>query len=109
VIETVRRVVADAAIAAAEPAGWTADWAAPDADDDLDPTEYRTSSRYDALSRPVQVTAPADVHGHRAQLVRTYCRSGALRSVTVEVPRTCGCSPTTPVGSESSPRSATGW
>jgi RHS repeat-associated protein len=75
----VRQVVSDTAIAAAELAGWTANWAAPGADLELDFTDRRTTTAYDALGRPVEVTTPTG-----AQIVPAYSRSGALRSVTVD-------------------------
>ncbi|WP_331753578.1 FG-GAP-like repeat-containing protein (plasmid) [Streptomyces chartreusis] len=84
VTEQVRRVVGDAAIAAAEPDGWTTDWSAPDAEAALDPAEYRTSTRHDARGRVVAVIAPQDVTGHRARILAGYGRSGALRSVSVD-------------------------
>ncbi|GFJ85826.1 toxin TcdB middle/N-terminal domain-containing protein [Phytohabitans houttuyneae] len=82
----VRQVVSDAAIAAAEPDGWTANWAAPGAQAaSLDPTEYRTTTRYDALGRAVRVTVPTAVGGQQDRIVTpAYSRSGALRSVSVD-------------------------
>ncbi|WP_239341091.1 SpvB/TcaC N-terminal domain-containing protein [Frankia sp. CiP3] len=86
VTSQVRRVVSDAAIAAAEPDGWTANWASPGAAVAvLDPTEYRTTTRYDALGRAVRVTAPTAVAGEPDRVITpAYSRSGALRSVAVD-------------------------
>jgi RHS repeat-associated protein len=84
VLRSERYVVSDAAVAAAEPAGWTADWDAADAGADLEPAAHTTSSRYDALGRAVEVRPPADVEGHVATVVPSYSRSGALQSVTVD-------------------------
>ncbi len=78
-----RRVIGDAAIAAAEATGgWTADWAAPNATGDLDPTQYLTRTRYDALGRVVRIDT--DVADRQSQIVPTYGRSGALVSVAVD-------------------------
>lgn len=82
--EQTRQVISDTALAAAEPGGWTADWSAPDAAAALDTTEYRTSTRHDALGRAVVITAPSDVTGHRARILPAYGRSGALTSVSVD-------------------------
>lgn len=78
--EQERRVVSDDALAA----DWTPDWAAPDADDALEATAHRQSTRYDALGRVVALTVPADATGHRAVIMPTYGRSGALQAVTVD-------------------------
>ncbi|MGW0631178.1 SpvB/TcaC N-terminal domain-containing protein [Streptomyces sp. NPDC002758] len=83
-VEQLRQVISDAALAAAEPDGWTANWAAHDAEAALDPTVYRTNSCNDALGRAVLITAPEDVTGHRARILPAYSRSGALRSVSVD-------------------------
>lgn len=81
----VRQVVDDVAIAAAEPAGWTADWARAGAINDLDPLLYRTRTSYDALGRAVRITVPtADPGGNDQVLSPVYGRSGALRSVSVD-------------------------
>jgi insecticidal toxin complex protein TccC len=87
-----RLVVSDTAIAAAEPDGWTANWAAPGADAALEPVDstLRTRTRYDALGRAVEITPPVQADGQPARIVATYGRSGALRSVTVNgVPSPC--------------------
>ena len=83
-IDQTRQVIGDDAIAAAEPAGWTADWAAPGAEAALDPAEYRTTSRFDGLGRAIEIVAPADVTGHRARIAPDYGRSGALLAVAVD-------------------------
>jgi RHS repeat-associated protein len=82
--EQIRRVVGDTTIAAAEPAGWTANWAAAGAQTALDPLEYRTSTRYDALGRAVEISAPAEADGGRRHLVPTYGRSGALQAIAID-------------------------
>ena len=75
-----RRVVSDGALTA----GWTADWSDPGAAADLDPTEYETSTRYDALSRPTEVLYPAAVDGRRAALMLVYDRGGRLEQLALD-------------------------
>ena len=82
--EQIRQIVSDAAIADAEPAGWTANWAMPGAESALDPAEHRTNTRYDALGRQVEILAPVGATGRRRRVVPTYSRSGALQSVAVD-------------------------
>ena len=81
--EQIRQVVSDAAIAGAEPAGWTANWTTRPPESVLDPAEHRTSTRYDALGRPVEILAPVDATGRRRRVVPAYGRSGALQSIAV--------------------------
>ena len=50
----------------------------------LDPTAYATSTTYDALARPVTVTAPLDADGKRKILQSAYGRAGALTALTVD-------------------------
>jgi RHS repeat-associated protein len=50
----------------------------------LDPTVYRTSITYDALSRVKAMLYPQDVESRRRQLVPAYNRAGALESVTLD-------------------------
>jgi RHS repeat-associated protein len=50
----------------------------------LDPTVYRASIAYDALSRVKTMLYPQDVEGKRRQLVPAYNRAGALESVTLD-------------------------
>lgn len=78
--EKVRRVVSDAAIAG----GWLAVWGAADAESVLDAMEYETSTRYDALNRPVEIIYPEDVESHRAVLTPHYNRAGALEQVELD-------------------------
>lgn len=80
-----RRVVRDAVIAAADASsGWVADWSALDAESVLEAESSVISTRYDALGRVVELSAPADTAGHRALVEPRYARSGALRSVHVD-------------------------
>lgn len=79
-LDKTRKVISDVALAA----GWTADWSNPNAEADLDPAEYVTSTQYDALNRTTQVLYPADVNGHRATLMPTYNRAGALEQVALD-------------------------
>jgi RHS repeat-associated protein len=81
--EQTRQVVSDAAIAAAEPAGWAANWATRSPESVLDRAVHRTSTRYDALGRPVEILAPTGAPGRRRRVVSVYGRSGALRSIAV--------------------------
>lgn len=78
--EQARQVIGDAALAD----GWTADWSKRHAEDDLDSFEYQTSTRYDALDRPVAIAYPADVNGQRAVLVPRYNRAGNLEQVELD-------------------------
>ncbi|RSO09972.1 hypothetical protein DMH26_00235 [Streptomyces sp. WAC 05379] len=80
----VRQVVSDAALAAAEPDGWTADWAATDAEAALDATDYRSTSRYDALGRVIATHTPAAVDDRPVLIEPTYGRSGSLQSISVD-------------------------
>jgi RHS repeat-associated protein len=80
VLDRRRRVVSDAAIRA----GWIADWAAANAEDDLDATGYETTSTFDALNRPVAITYPAQTDGHRPVLTPAYNRAGALERVALD-------------------------
>ena len=76
-LEKSRRTIADQVLAN----GWQADWSATDAVDALEDTTYQTSSRYDGLNRPTEVTYPQDVDGQRKQLIPRYNRAGALEAV----------------------------
>jgi RHS repeat-associated protein len=80
----VRQVIGDTTIAAAEPAGWTANWAAADADGALDTVTYRTTTRYDALGRIGLMAVPARADGGSRVVEPGYGRSGLLGSVTVD-------------------------
>jgi YD repeat-containing protein len=75
-----RRVISDAVLAG----GRGTDWSDPAAERALDATEYVTSTRYDALNRAVEMQYPADVNGHRARLVPSYNRAGALERVALD-------------------------
>ena len=79
-LEKSRQVINDSAIAG----DWVADWNKPDAERAIDPTDYRTTTQYDALNRPTQIHHPADVNGQRAQLVPSYNRAGALEQVSLD-------------------------
>jgi RHS repeat-associated protein len=76
-LEKSRRTIADQALAN----GWQADWSAVDAEDALEDIAHQTSSRYDALNRPTEVTYPQDVDDQRKKLIPRYNRAGALESV----------------------------
>lgn len=78
--EKVRKTISDAAMAA----DWAPDWSAAGADAALDAVEYRTSTRFDALNRPIDIRYPADVNGHRALLEPTYNRAGTLEQVKLD-------------------------
>ncbi len=78
--EKARRVVSDAAITG----GWIADWDATDAESVLDVTEYETSTRYDALNRPVEIIYPEDVTSRHAVLTPHYNRAGVLEQVELD-------------------------
>ena len=78
-IEKSRATIQDTVISA----GWQAEWEKPDADASLESTAYRTSSRYDALNRPVELTYPQGVDGERRKLKPRYNRAGALEGVAL--------------------------
>jgi RHS repeat-associated protein len=98
-LEKTRQVLATSVILAALPgpggdwanASYQADWQpgpgqtlAQHAAPLLDPTAYTTSTTYDALARPVSVTAPLDVDGKRKTLLPVYSHGGALTALTLD-------------------------
>ncbi|VAX04050.1 Putative insecticidal toxin complex, partial [hydrothermal vent metagenome] len=50
----------------------------------LNPTQYTTSSRFDALNRATEVLYPENVENHRAKLTPSYNHSGVLESVALD-------------------------
>ena len=50
----------------------------------LDPTEYRTSMRHDALGRATTLRCPQDLTGARKTLRPQYNRAGALQGVSLD-------------------------
>ncbi|WP_367105955.1 SpvB/TcaC N-terminal domain-containing protein [uncultured Psychrobacter sp.] len=50
----------------------------------LNPFQYTSSSRFDALNRATEIVYPEDVTGKRAKLIPYYNRSGALESVALD-------------------------
>lgn len=64
--------------------GWTPDWEAVNAIDNLATPAYQTRRRYDALNRPIEIAYPADVNGQRAVLTPTYNRAGVLERVELD-------------------------
>jgi RHS repeat-associated protein len=50
----------------------------------LDPTEYRTSTSFDALTRVKLLTYPQDVAGARKEVQPRYNRAGSLQSVSLD-------------------------
>lgn len=79
-LEKSRRTIRDDALANI----WRADWSAAHADAALEADTYRTSSRYDALNRPTEITYPQDVDSQRKTLTPSYNRAGALEAVTLD-------------------------
>jgi RHS repeat-associated protein len=95
-----RRVVRhDHVLSVVQPAGqegwlvqaWRMDWTPPPrltieqhAANLLADTEYRSSSRYDALGRAVAIQMPLDVEGTRKEMRARFNRSGALEGVTLD-------------------------
>lgn len=79
VTKKTRRVVSDRALSG----GWTADWDAEDADEEVEDEAdgYVTNTSYDALGRPTEMRYPADVDGERVVLEPTYDRAGRLEKV----------------------------
>jgi RHS repeat-associated protein len=82
VTERTRRVIGDAALAA----GWTPNWAAPDAAAILDQTRYEVSTRYDALDRLTELHCPDDHQdqGHRPVFRMSYGKGSTLTGVTID-------------------------
>ena len=90
--QAVRQVIADAPLLAiyaqAATQSWeitpfTVDWDQP-ASELLDPTEYRTTTSYDALNRITRHVLPDDVEGHRRVIVPRYNPAGGLEQVTLD-------------------------
>ncbi|MEV0220413.1 SpvB/TcaC N-terminal domain-containing protein [Streptomyces sp. NPDC050704] len=100
VLESARRLIADAPIlatyAAARDNGWRvkpfqADWTpAPGRTRDqhdgtlLEAARYVTTTRYDALNRVTGRLLPVDTTGHRGELRLAYNRAGALEALTLD-------------------------
>jgi RHS repeat-associated protein len=98
-LEKTRRTLAASVLVSALPgpagdwanAAYQADWQpaagqslGQHADPLLDLTAYTTTTTYDALARPVTVTAPLDADGNRKILQYAYGRAGALTALTVD-------------------------
>jgi RHS repeat-associated protein len=92
VVDSARRVIADAAILAvyerAATDGWrvrpfAVDWQA-GTGDLLEPTEYRTTTSFDALNRMTRHVLPVDVEGRRRELVPRYNRAGGLEQIRLD-------------------------
>jgi RHS repeat-associated protein len=79
-LEKSRRTIKDDALAN----DWLAHWDAPNPEDALEAAAYQSSSRYDALSRPSEVTYPQDADGGRKKLVPSYNRAGALQALALD-------------------------
>jgi RHS repeat-associated protein len=94
VLESTRRVIADAPILAAYDRaaadGWRVvpfrvDWEQADGDAELlEPTAYRTSTTYDALDRVTRRILPLDVEGRRREVRPTYNRAGRLDQIRLD-------------------------
>ncbi|MGI5461011.1 SpvB/TcaC N-terminal domain-containing protein [Streptomyces sp. CA-249302] len=100
VLESARRVIADAPILAtytsAAANGWRVapfqvDWTPAAGQDQaardavlLEPAGYLTTTRYDALGRVVSRLLPADVEGRRREVRPGYNRAGALEAVSLD-------------------------
>jgi YD repeat-containing protein len=100
VLESARRVIADAPILATYEAastnGWQVtpfqvDWTPgpgqTQADRDtelLEPAGYATTTTYDALNRVTRHALPSDVEGRRRELHPTYNRAGGLEQVRLD-------------------------
>ncbi|MCK5241622.1 VCBS repeat-containing protein [bacterium] len=78
-LEKSRRTISDQAIAD----NWSANWIIPDTDQALETQSYQTSTKYDALNRPLTVIYPEDVNGSRAKLVPEYNQAGSLNQVFI--------------------------
>jgi RHS repeat-associated protein len=82
-IDETRQVISDAALAA----GWVPDWSRTGSKEALDPTIYQTTTCFDAINRPIEITYPAQVSDaarHRAVLKPSYNRAGALKRVELD-------------------------
>jgi RHS repeat-associated protein len=92
VLEKMRQVIGDAGIlnvfdpprAKGPVRAYRVDWRGGDPSALLDPTEYRTSTSYDGLSRIKSLRYPQDVDKKRAALQPKYNRAGALESVALD-------------------------
>ncbi|MBK6012831.1 SpvB/TcaC N-terminal domain-containing protein [Streptomyces sp. MBT53] len=100
VLESARRVIADAPVLATYTAaaanGWRVapfqvDWTPAAGQDQaardavlLEPSGYLTTTSYDALGRVVSRLLPADVEGRRRELRPVYNRAGALEAVSLD-------------------------
>lgn len=63
---------------------WQAKWEEADPNDVLEPAVYLTSTKYDALNRPIEIRHPQDIDGVRKKLTPRYNRAGALEGVRLE-------------------------
>ena len=84
-ISQTRTVISDESLAN----GWVADWAAPNSDSAIDPTQYTSGAAFDALNRPVEVIHPMTVAtavapGYRPTATPRYNRAGALSGVELD-------------------------
>ena len=100
VLESVRRVIADAPILATYEAARTNGWRVipfqvewtpgpgrTQADRDtelLEPAGYATTTSYDALNRVARHVLPTDVEGRRRELRPTYNRGGGLQQMRLD-------------------------
>ncbi|GGG60520.1 SpvB/TcaC N-terminal domain-containing protein [Hymenobacter glacieicola] len=93
-LEKERQVLSDAVLlqawADAAHAGWQTlptgspiDWTALD-ETRLEARVYPTSTRYDGLNRPVQLTLPHEATGSRPVLTSAYNRAGAMEQVALD-------------------------
>ncbi|MET7426681.1 SpvB/TcaC N-terminal domain-containing protein [Dactylosporangium sp. NPDC005555] len=92
VLQTTRKVIADAPVLAtydaARKGGWavplfTADWR-PGAEPALEPGAYVSTTRFDALNRPTAHILPTDAEGRRREISARYDRAGGLASVSLD-------------------------
>ncbi|HEY9284959.1 MAG TPA: SpvB/TcaC N-terminal domain-containing protein [Pyrinomonadaceae bacterium] len=79
-LERIRRTIKDDELSR----GWVAAWESEHAEDAIETTAYQTSSRYDALNRPIEITCPQDVEGGRKRLTPRYNRAGALEAMSLD-------------------------
>ena len=98
-VSTARRVLRPDVLLAVLPSaggdwagtGYTVDWSpgagetlTSHAETLLDPTEYRTDARFDALGRATRTTAPLDATGVRSVMTFAYTRGGGLTKATLD-------------------------
>ncbi len=68
---------------------WQVDWESMDESileikPNSDPRIHQSDTTYDALNRPKSITYPEDIAGHRAEVIPSYNRAGALETIKLQ-------------------------